>query len=118
MSSALLMFHEMFTTSILALLWLLVSVGGIAGMFRQHQWCRVGLGIFFFIGAAMGLYYLLWYAPSLDPTATPLLTRRLLPFWLSSFAIAYAAGGLVMLISTRIKRATARGFGLWDRTTY
>ena len=118
LTAVLLMFHELFLASLNVVLWYLLSLGLIFGMLTHRQWCRIFLGLSFLLGAVFGLFYLMWVAPTLSPATTPLLPLALLPFWLSAFAFAYAAGGLVMIISLRMQRATTHGFTLWDRTTY
>ncbi len=118
LAAVLLMFHELFSTSLMVAFWYLISLGLIFGVLTHRQWCRILLGLTFFGGSALGLFYLMWLAPSLAPEHSPVLSLKLLPFWLSTFAFAYAAGGMVILISSRIQRATTYGFTLWDKATY
>ena len=106
-------FHERFAMAALAALWFLITVGLVSGMKSHHQWCRVCLAVAFELAAAHAFVYLIWVAPALAPETPPLLSLKILPFWLSIWAFAYVAGGLLLLVSKRIERTTMRGFELW-----
>lgn len=114
-----LVFHELFAFTMLALGWYVFSVLLIALMTWHQQWARIGLGLWFLVGAIGALAYLAWWLPAAEKLGTPgeapvKLSMRILPLWLSTIAIGYAASGIVLMVSRRIVRATARGFDLWD----
>ena len=108
-----LVFHERFMMAVVAALWFLITVGLVAGMKNHLQWCRVCLAIAFVAASLESLGYLVWVVPAIDSTAPPALSLKILPFWLSVWAMLYAAGGFLVLVSKRIERATMRGFELW-----
>jgi hypothetical protein len=118
LAAVLMLFHELFFTSLSVALWYLFSLGGVCGLLTHRQWCRILLGLLFFVGSAGGLFFLVWLAPILNTETNPLLPVTLLPFWLSAYAFIYAAGGIIMIISTRMQRATNHGFTLWDKVHY
>lgn len=108
-------FHERFTAALVTTVWYLLSIGLIVGMCRFLQWCRVTLGLWFIAGAAVSMAYLAYEPPQPETlTPAPPISIKLLPFWLSTAALGYMAGGLTTLLSSRVQRATAKGFALWD----
>lgn len=107
------LFHERFAMAVVAALWFLITVGLIAGMKNHLQWCRIFLALVFGAAALDSLGYLMWVAPSLHPEEAPALSLKIMPFWLSIWAMMYAAGSVLLLVSKRIERATMRGFELW-----
>jgi hypothetical protein len=115
-AAALMVFHQLFFAALVVAGWFLCSICIVVGMMNHQQWCRILLAAWFLLGALAGLGYLL-YAPSLPKPVemiTETLPQTLLPFWLSTFVLAYVAGAGVLLMSRRIERATMRGFRLWD----
>lgn len=114
-----LVFHELFTFTMAGFAWYAGSVLLIALMTRHQQWARLTLGLWFLLGAVGAFAYLAWWLPAVElptaPEAPPVkMSVRLLPLWLSTIALGYAACGLVLIVSRRLERATARGFDLWD----
>jgi hypothetical protein len=112
-----LMFHEVFFVALVATGWYLLSLLLIAGMAWRHQICRILLALWFIVGAAAAIVYLVWFlptgeAPSLDAHAR--LSLRIMPLWLSTVALGYGIGGALLLGSKRMERATMRGFALWE----
>ena len=107
-------FHERFLISVILALWYLLSLGFVAGMTNHFQWCRVLLGLWFSVAMVTALFYLLWIMPSIEPASPPVLSLKIMPFWLSLWSLLYAAGALLVLVSRRIERATMRGFELWS----
>jgi hypothetical protein len=83
-------------------------------MMGQRQWCRVLLGLSFAAGAFGALFLLVWVMPTLDRDSTVILTRRVLPFWLTLAAALYASLALVALASSRVHRATEKGFDVME----
>lgn len=109
------LFHELFIAAISAALWYLISIGLVVGMCNFLQWCRVVLGLWFILGAGFAFAYLAWLPPAPDMAQPqPALALKLLPFWLSTIALGYCAGGILLLVSKRIERATMMGFSLWE----
>jgi hypothetical protein len=99
--------------------WFVVSLALVAGMGKQINFCRIGLSAWFLVGLGLSAYYLVWGLEPLplrvrDDEVGPSIARKLLPIWLSSLAMAYAGMALILLVSRRVKRATGRGFSLWD----
>lgn len=108
-------FHERFTAALTTTVWYLLSIGFIVGMCKFLQWCRVALGLWFIVAASVSMAYLAYESPSLETLdPPPPISIKLLPFWLSTAALGYMAGGLTLLLSSRVQRATAKGFTLWD----
>ena len=55
-----------------------------------------------------------WVPPESVPQNATFFSLKIMPFWLSLWALLYAAGALLVLVSRRIERATMRGFYLWS----
>ncbi len=119
-----LLFQQLFELTMASFGWYVASLALIVGMARAMQWARIALAAWFVFGA-MGVFaYLGWWMPNPEPspviddgvemTSRASLSLRLLPLWLSTVALAYGAGGVVLLVSRRMQRATSRGFDLWD----
>jgi len=113
LAPVLMLFHERFLMSVILALWYLLSLGFVVGMKNHFQWCRVLLGLWFSLATTAALFYLLWIMPSIEPASPPVLSLKIMPFWLSLWSLLYAAGALLVLMSRRIERATMRGFDLW-----
>lgn len=114
-ASGLLIFHERFTAALAASAWYVLSIGLIVGMCRMFQWCRVLLAVWFAAGAAAAFVYLAWQPPPpVEPGLQPTLSVKLMPFWLSTLALGYLASGFILVISSRIFRATEKGFTLLE----
>ncbi len=108
-------FHERFTAALVTTVWYLLSIGFIVGMCKFLQWCRVTLGLWFIAAAVIAMAYLAYEPPQSEAlTPAPPISIKLLPFWLSTAALGYMAGGLTLLLSSRVQRATSKGFALWD----
>ncbi len=114
-ASGVFIFHERFSAALMTATWYLLSIGFIVGMCKFLQWCRVTLGLWFIAGAIVSMTYLAFLPPAPEETLTPPpLSIKLMPFWLSTVALGYVAGGLALLLSSRVQKATAKGFTLWD----
>ena len=113
LAAILLLFHERFLMALVAALWFLVTVGLVAGMMNHLQWCRIWLAILFGVAAASCVVYLIWVVPALTPDYDPVLSLKIMPFWLSVWSMVYGVGSGLLLVSKRIERATMRGFELW-----
>lgn len=111
--TALLVFHELFAVSIAVFIWFLITVGLVIGMMGKQEWCRPLLAVMFFALAAAGFYYLTRVLPETTTDRPPILTHKILPLWGTTANLAYFIGGVVILASPSIKKATARGFALW-----
>ena len=109
-------FHERFTEALATTAWYLLSIGLIVGMCKFLQWCRISLGLWFILGASVAMVYLAYLPPNLEAIQEPPppISVKLLPFWLSTVALGYVAGGVTLLVSSRVHRATSKGFALWD----
>ena len=113
LAAIVMLFHERFLMAVVAALWFLITLGLVAGMKQHQQWCRVLLAVTFELAALEAFGYLAWVAPSIITETPPALSLKIMPFWLSIWALLYVAGGFVLLMSKRIERATMRGFDLW-----
>jgi hypothetical protein len=115
-AAGVMIFHERFTAALVTAVWYVFSIGLIVGVCHMLQWCRVMLAIWFMIGALVAFAYLAWLPP--PPTDStlppPPLSVKLMPFWLSTLALGYLMGAVSLLLSSRIYRATQRGFALWE----
>jgi len=110
-----LIFHEQFSAVMAEVIWYLLSIGLIVGMCNFLQWCRITLGLWFLAGAIAAFIFIAFLPP--PPASSmpqPPLSLKLMPFWLSTLALGYVAAGIVLMLSSRIERATARGFTLWE----
>lgn len=111
--TTLLVFHELFAVSIGVFLWYLLSIGVVAGMMRRLEWCRPVLGLLFLLFSAASAIYITRVLPGLETSRPPMLTRSILPLWGAFITMCYFAGGALILVSNRVKRATTLGFPLW-----
>ena len=111
--SGLLVFHELFFIAIGVFLWYLLSVGLVAGMMRRMEWCRWLLGLMFLLFAVLAAVFITHINPTLKPEQPPMLSRAGLPLWGALAAVGYFCGGVMMLFSNRLRRATTLGFALW-----
>ena len=118
LAAVVMVFHERFLMAVVAALWFLITVGLVAGMKNHLQWCRVMLAVMFETAALHSLGYLVWVVPAIQPETPPMLSLKVLPFWLSVWALLYVTGGMLLLMSKRIERATMRGFELWAPPPY
>lgn len=116
MAAAVMIFHERFMAALVTAVWYVLSIGLIVGMCHMLQWCRVTLAMWFVIGAVAAFTYLAWQPPPPTDAAMPQppLSLKLMPLWLSTLALGYLAGAISLLLSSRIYRATQRGFTLWQ----
>lgn len=112
-AAVIMVFHEQFLVAVIAALWFLITIGLVAGMKNHLQWCRVALALTSELAAFAAFGYLIWVVPAISPAIPPALSLKIMPFWLSIWALIYAAGGGLLLMSKRIERATMRGFVLW-----
>ena len=113
LAAVVMLFHERFLMAVLGSLWFLVTVGLVAGMKNHLQWCRICLAIAFGLAALDAMGYLMWIVPAIPLDNKPVLSLKIMPFWLSIWAMLYATGCGLLLVSKRIERATMRGFELW-----
>ena len=111
----LLLLHGLFLTAASVLLWFLISIGLLAGMMRRMEWCRTVVGISMVVFAGLGAIFITRIMPELPKPTKPLLDRGVLPLWGVAVTVVYFALGGIMLVSNRVRRATALGFGLWDQ---
>ena len=110
----LLLLHELFLMAGFVLLWFLISVGLFAGMMRRLEWCRSTAGILRVLFSGAAASFITRVAPDMPKPTRPLLDRNVLPLWGVAIAVIYFAMGALLLLSNRVRRATALGFGLWD----
>jgi hypothetical protein len=113
-AASLLMFHELFRHAVVVAVWLLLTMLMIWNMMRQKQWSRILLGLFLGLGVIGSLFMLIWVMPTLDRDAPVMLTRRVLPFWLTLLTALYGGLSLLVLASRRVWRATEKGFNLME----
>lgn len=112
--TALLVFHELFYLSIGVFLWYLLTLGLVAGMTRRLDWCRNVLGILFLVMSLAAAFFITHVNPALTLDHPPMLSRGVLPIWGAVVCIGYFAGGGLMIMSYRLRRATMLGFKLWE----
>lgn len=111
----LLLLHELFLVAACVLLWFLISIGLLAGMMRRMEWCRPLVGIMMVLFAGISAVFITRVVPDMPKPTKPLLDRSVLPLWGVAVTFVYFAMGAVVLVSNRVRRATALGFGLWDQ---
>jgi hypothetical protein len=70
------------------------------------------MGAAFLIFALCGIYFLGQVLPHLKNESAPLVSRAALPFWLGLTNIVYAAGGVVILTSVKVKKACSVYFSM------
>lgn len=109
----LLLLHEVFAMAAAAGCWYLISLMAVCGVMSGRAVWRHVLGGAFVLFALGGVYFLGQVLPTLKMAAPPLLSLELLPFWLGVFNLAYLVGGLVVLGSSKIRKAATIGFKLW-----
>ena len=110
---ALLLFHELFGWFGAALAWYLVTLGAMVGFMNEFRWCQWILAALFAAIAATGIYFTNSVFPSLTPPKAPLVPHSLLPIWVGMANLAYGVGCLLMLFSSKVRRAGLVGFTLW-----
>jgi len=111
---ALLLFHEFFAAAGRATGWYVLTLLAGVGMTKRITGSRLMLALLFFAAAASGLVFMIWVLPGLKVEREPLLSLRLLPFWLVIASFGYGAAAYVVAVSSRVRRACEKGFTLLD----
>ena len=111
--TGLLVFHELFAISIGVFLWYLLTIVAISGMMNRHEWCRPLLAALFILAALLGVWFITSVHPTLVPERPPMLSRTMLPLWGALANVVYFIGGILVLASSRIRKATMLGFDMW-----
>lgn len=106
----LLVMHELLPHAMGVLLWFVTSVGAMLGLMKGHAWCRAGLAAMFVLLAVGGGIFVNTVVPHLKPERPPILPLKMLPLWAVGTVIFYAASGVVIMMSERIKKASFKGF--------
>lgn len=109
----LMLLHEVFGWAVVVAGWYLVTMLLMAGMLTAVRVCRPMLGAAFLVFTVSGIYFLGQVLPYLNPEQAPIIPHALLPFWLGVVNIVYAAGGVCLLTSQKVKRACTVYFSLW-----
>jgi hypothetical protein len=102
--------HELLPHAMGVLLWFVTSVGAMLGLMKGHAWCRAGLAAMFVLLAVGGGIFVNTVVPHLKPERPPILPLKMLPLWAVGTVIFYAASGVVIMMSERIKKASFKGF--------
>ncbi|MES2597336.1 MAG: hypothetical protein V4662_18450 [Verrucomicrobiota bacterium] len=108
----LMLLHEIFGWAAGAGIWYVATVFLVGGLLSGHSACRWILGVSFLAFSVAGVIFLAQVLPGMQPEHTPLLPHGLLRFWLGLANLTYAAGGVLMLRSERIRKAAGLGFKL------
>lgn len=111
----LLLLHELFLLAGFVLLWFLISVGLVAGMMRRLEWCRPVVGLLMVLFSGVAAIFITRIIPDMPKPTKPILDRSVLPLWGVVISVVYFALGALLLMSNRVRRATAFGFGLWEK---
>lgn len=111
---ALLLFHEFFTAAVWATGWFVITLAVAIGMTKRIPGSRWLMSLLFFSAAVCGLAAMIWVLPGLKVEREPLLSLRLLPFWLVIASFGYGAAAYVTVVSSRLRRACEKGFTLLD----
>lgn len=109
----LLLFHELFGWFGGALGWYLFTLGAMVGFMNESRWCQWLLAALFATIAGTGIYFTNNVFPGLEPPKAPLVPHTLLPIWVGMTNLTYGVGCLLMLFSSKIRRAGLVGFTLW-----
>jgi glucan phosphoethanolaminetransferase (alkaline phosphatase superfamily) len=114
-AAVLLALHELFFGASFAATWFLLAVLVVLVMAGRHQWGRILFGLLLLIGSMGALFMLMWVIPTLGKeSADVLLTRQILPFWLTLIAAAFGGASLCVFVSKKVHRATRKGFSLFE----
>jgi len=108
----LLLMHELFFWAAAACTWYFLTILLVAGILSATSSCRELMAAAGFLFAIVGIYFIGQVKPNLQPLTPPFLPYAFLPFWLGAANILYAAGGVLFLNSTRIRKACLIGFKL------
>ncbi len=109
----LMLLHEIFGWAAGVAGWYLVTMVLTRGMRSASGPYRQMMGAAFLIFALFGIYFLGQVLPHLKPENAPLVSHAALPFWLGLTNIVYAAGGVLILTSLRVKKACSVYFSMW-----
>lgn len=108
----LMLLHEIFGWAAGVAGWYVVTMVLMRGMSSASGPCRQMMGAAFLIFALCGIYFLGQVLPHLKNESAPLVSRAALPFWLGLTNIVYAAGGVVILTSVKVKKACSVYFSM------
>jgi hypothetical protein len=106
--------HHLFIHCLVVLGWMLLSWLPVWLMMNRHQVGRIAWGLFLFAGFLGAAFILLWQHPAMDRDAAVMVTRRVLPFWLTIYLPVYGALTLMAFGSSRVWRATEKGFTILE----
>jgi predicted membrane channel-forming protein YqfA (hemolysin III family) len=110
---ALFLLHELFMWFALSLAWYLVSLYAMLGYLNERPWCRWVLAGLFVLLAVTGVYFANQVFPALKAHEAPIIPHNLIPIWIGMANLAYATGAMVVLFSSKMRRAADAGFTLW-----
>ena len=110
---SLFLFHELFPWFAGSLVWYGSSLAVMYGFMCQRSYCRLLLALMFLCATAAGLFFIVRVYPASTPPPTAMIPQTFIPLWLGLANLTYALGTLMMLFSTRIRRAGQAGFLLW-----
>ena len=110
---AMLLLHELFWWFGGAVIWYAISLYTTLGLMNEQRWCQWVLAFLFVSITSAGLFFTTYVFPSLEPIKAPLLPHALVPIWVGLVNLLYAVGGLIMLFSGKVRKATLVGFTLW-----
>jgi hypothetical protein len=112
LASLLLFLHGLAFPACAVCIWVLISFIVVITMAGYNQWARVLFGLLLGLGALGGLFMLIWVLPGLDKDADVILTRRVLPMWITVGSALHLAMSMCVLMSRKVHRATNKGFSL------
>lgn len=109
----LLLFHELFSWFGAALGWYLLTLMAMMGFMNGLRWCQWLMAAMFALITAAGFYFISRIFPGLEPAPSPLVPHSLLPIWVGLSNLTYGVICLLMLVSTKVRRAGRVSFTLW-----
>ena len=107
------LFHEIFRWFAGSLVWYGLSLVVMYGFMNGQRYCRRLLALMFLAGAGAGLYFLSRVLPDITEPRAALVPHAVIPLWVGMANLSYSFGAMVVLFSSRIRRAGETGFVLW-----
>lgn len=109
----LLLFHELFWWFGGVLAWYGAVVMAMLGYMSSLNWCRWCLALLFAVATLTGLYFTTTVFPVIEPPKAPIVPHTLIPIWVGLANLIFGVMAILMLFSSKIRKAGDVGFTLW-----